>query len=268
VNRIAFIGGGNMARALISGLQLSDGWSIHVVDSDEPTCQTLVRDFGCTASGEIDSRVREVDLLVFAVKPNVMKSVCLEVGHLPSKQIALSVAAGIETARISDWLGVHKKVARAIPNTPVLARQGMTGLYATKDVGDSDRRVLSDLFNAVGKTLWCDTEDTIDQVTAVSGSGPAYVFYFIEAMIQAAKQIGFEERNASTLAMQTLRGAVALLEASGESPELLRERVTSKGGTTAAAIGTLETRGVMLAIVEAVQAARDRAIDIRTEFGN
>ncbi|MPW20473.1 Pyrroline-5-carboxylate reductase [Paraburkholderia piptadeniae] len=259
---IAFVGGGNMARALIAGLASSDQWQIHVVDQEEPLLESLRAEFKCSVCNVIDEQIGENDIIVLAVKPNVVPDVCLKLEPLLKNQLIVSVAAGVSTSSTSGWLGGYSRIVRAMPNTPALARAGMTGLFATPQVEIAWRAVMDELFCSVGEILWCTAESDIDAVTAISGSGPAYVFYFVEAMIEAARQFGFSQSDAMSLATQTFCGAMKLLAVSEESPEILRQRVTSKGGTTAAAISALESHGVKDAIVKAAQAARHRAIEL------
>ncbi len=267
MSKIVFIGGGNMARALISGLSSTvSGNSFHVIDKSDEILSALHEEFGCTVSSEIDETVKNADVIVIAVKPHIVNEVCGVLHSFLKEQVVISIASAVRHAKISQWLHGYPTLVRAMPNTPALARAGMTGLFAPEAVDDSARNLATDVFRAVGEVIWCDSEGMIDSVTAISGSGPAYVFYLVESMIEAGRRLGFDDTQARTLAEATAVGAMALLRQSGESATLLRTRVTSKGGTTAAAISTLEHLSVMESVVRAAFAARDRAVEMRDEY--
>ncbi len=278
--KIAFIGGGNMAAALIAGLagKLTPGANIHVVDPNPASLEALQRQYGVTvatsAAGGADAPVAGAEVLVLAVKPQVMHAVTQQL--LPLLQAAraagrtplvLSIAAGIRAADLSRWLGGYQAIVRTMPNTPALIGMGVTGMVASAGVSAQQREAADQILRAVGATVWLDDEAKIDAVTAVSGSGPAYVFYFIEAMQQAAEELGLTAEQGKQLAMATFTGAAQLALQSPDPVPLLREKVTSKGGTTYAALTSMEAGGVKAAIVAAVKAAAARGKELGDELG-
>lgn len=266
---IAFIGGGNMANALIGGLlkSLTSAEHIHVVDPNQQSLQKLRADFGVSTALAIDSKLAEMDAIILAVKPQQLREVITSlVPHL-GQQLLISIAAGIRAVDMARWLNGYEKIVRTMPNTPALIGQGMTGLFALPAVTDSQKQMAEQIMQAVGATTWLADESLIDAVTAVSGSGPAYVFYFIEAMQQAAAELGLTAEQGLQLAMATFNGATQLAMQSAEPVSTLRERVTSKGGTTYAALTSMEAAGVRQAIVNAVKAAAARGKELGDEFG-
>lgn len=267
--RIAFIGGGNMASAMISGLvkQVASPAQIYVIDVNAENLQNLSDHYRVSTSSVMDARLLEMDVIVLAVKPQQLHAVAASLRVFVKTQLILSVAAGIRAADLSRWLGGHSKIVRAMPNTPAMIGLGMTGLYAMDAVIDEERKLAETMMQAVGDSLWVDNESMIDAVTAVSGSGPAYVFYFIEAMQEAAMQLGFDATQARQLALSTFNGAAQLAKQSEESVSSLRERVTSKGGTTYAALCSMDDSAVKAAIHQAVQAAALRGKELGDEFG-
>lgn len=267
--RISFIGGGNMASALIGGLagNLTAGKNIHVVDINPGSLQTLQRQFGISAAGRIDEAVQDSDVIVLSVKPQQMRPVVTEIQPHLSKQLVLSVAAGIQAADLARWLGGYRAIVRTMPNTPALIGQGITGMFALDGVSEEQRRLADAILTAVGSTIWVNDESMLDAITAMSGSGPAYVFYFIEAMQQAGKELGFTAEQATQLAIATFRGATELAARSPEPVPVLRERVTSPGGTTFAALSAMEASGVKPAIMSAIKAAAARSKELGEEFG-
>lgn len=268
--KIAFIGGGNMATALIAGLAgPAGGVSLHVVDPNAEALERLAGQYGASTAASIDARVGTADLIVLAVKPQQMRDVALGLQPLlDAHSLVLSIAAGIRIADLSRWLGGHTRVVRAMPNTPALIAMGITGLVAGDGVDAAGRAAADQVMRAVGQTVWLEDESLIDPVTAVSGSGPAYVFYFLEAMQQAAREMGLDAEQARCLALATFTGAAQLAAQSGDPVEVLRQRVTSKGGTTHAAITSMEQAGVKEAIVAAMKAAADRARELGDELAN
>ena len=266
---ISFIGGGNMASALIGGLagKVTDGGNIHVIDPNLEALQSLAQRFGVTPASEIDAMVSVSDVIVLAVKPQQMKQVIGMLRPYLTTQMVLSIAAGIRAADISRWLGGHDVIVRCMPNTPALIGKGITGMVAGAGVSPQQRETADLIMQAVGSTVWLDDEAKIDAVTAVSGSGPAYVFYFIEAMQQAAQELGLTAEQGIELAKATFTGAAQLAAQSAEPVALLRERVTSKGGTTYAALTSMENAGVKQAIIDAVKAAAARGQELGDEFG-
>ena len=267
--KLSFIGGGNMAAALIAGLagQMTAGENIHVVDPNPGQLERLVS-FGVTTSGSIDAQVAGSDVIVLAVKPQQMKDVAAALApFLQGQPLLLSIAAGIRSADLSRWLGDYAAIVRCMPNTPALIGQGITGMVAMSGVSDEHKTAADNIMKAVGQTVWLDHEDLIDPVTAVSGSGPAYVFFFIEAMQQAAVELGLSPEQGKQLALATFTGAAQLAAQSSDDVAVLRERVTSKGGTTYAALQSMEGAGVKQAIVAAVKAAAARGVELGDELG-
>jgi pyrroline-5-carboxylate reductase len=269
--KIAFIGGGNMAAALIAGLagKLVAGADIHVVDPNADALGRLHGQYGVTTSHVIDAEVVLADVLVLAVKPQQMRDVADAVAPLLTRgaPLIISIAAGIRSIDLSRWLGGYQALVRCMPNTPALIGQGITGMVAMQGVLQAQQDVADAVLAAVGKTVWLDDEALIDSVTAVSGSGPAYVFYFIEAMQQAAEELGLTAEQGRELAVATFTGAAQLAAQSHESVAVLRERVTSKGGTTYAALTSMQAAGVGAAIVTAVKAAAARGRELGVELG-
>ncbi len=267
--KIAFIGGGNMATALLGGLagKLTAGANIHVVDPNADALARLTERFGATTAASIDAAVYEVDVIVLAVKPQQMREVAAALSPHLCGQLVLSIAAGIRAFDLSRWLGGHQAIVRCMPNTPALIGQGITGMVATAGVSPAQKDAAEAIMRAVGATVWLSDESLIDPVTAVSGSGPAYVFYFIEAMQQAAQEMGLTTEQGTQLAIATFTGAAQLAAQSDEPVSVLRERVTSKGGTTYAALTSMEQSGVKEAIVKALHAAAARGKELGDEFG-
>lgn len=266
---IVFIGGGNMASALIGGL-LKKGWraeDISVVEIDARARDRLTRDFGVQTYAAVDTAIARADCIVLAVKPQQLQEVGRTLAPLVGKALVLSIAAGIRATDLTRWLGGHERIVRAMPNTPALVLAGITGLYAARSVDANDRNRAEQVMNAAGDTLWVDREEQLDAITAVSGSGPAYVFYFIEALQQAATDLGFDAATARRLALQTFSGAVTLARESADDPAVLRARVTSKGGTTERALQELERSAVATAIVRAVRGAAERSRELGDELG-
>jgi len=266
--RIAFIGGGNMASAIIGGL-IQRGLPAGQIDVVEPyaeTRQALQAKFGLTAHAQAGSFLQGASMVVWAVKPQTFKEASVPVREHTPSALHLSVAAGIPSASIARWLGTDR-VVRSMPNTPALIGMGITGLYPRPGVTADDRRRVEEVAATMGEFLWLEDEAQIDTVTALSGSGPAYVFYFLEAMTDAGASMGLTREQAYKLAVETFRGASALASASSEPPDILRQRVTSKGGTTHAAISSLEAHQVKPLFVQAMQAAQQRAHELGEEFG-
>jgi len=271
--KIAFVGGGNMAAALIAGLagKVAPGANIHVVDPNPASLEKLHAQHGVSTAAVADAAVAEAEVIVLAVKPQSMREVAGQL--LPLLQAAerqpllLSIAAGIRAADLSRWLGGYGAIVRTMPNTPALIGQGVTGMVASAGVSAAQREAADRIMKAVGQTVWLDDEAQIDPVTAVSGSGPAYVFYFIEAMQQAALEMGLTAEQGTQLAIATFTGAAQLAAQSDEPVSVLRERVTSKGGTTYAALASMESSGVKAAIITALKAAAARGKELGDELG-
>jgi pyrroline-5-carboxylate reductase len=271
--KIAFIGGGNMAAALIAGLagKVTPGANIHVVDPNAQALERLQRGHGVTTATGIDAAVTQGEVIVLAVKPQNMRDVTAVLQPLLAatshKPLVVSIAAGIRARDLARWLGGYDAIVRCMPNTPALIGMGVTGMVAHDGVTGAQRTLADQVLQAVGTTLWLDDEALIDAVTAVSGSGPAYVFYFIEAMQQAGVELGLTAEQSLTLAQATFTGAAQLAARSEEPVAVLRERVTSKGGTTYAALTSMEQGGVKAAIVTAVKAAAARGKELGDELG-
>jgi pyrroline-5-carboxylate reductase len=267
--KISFIGGGNMATALIAGLAgtVAQAADIHVIDPNPEALEKLRTQYGVTTSPEIGTAVAASDVIVLAVKPQQMRDVALRLqSQLDARPLLLSIAAGIRGSDLSRWLGGYGAIVRTMPNTPALIGQGITGMVAMAGVSDAQKAAADSILRAVGKTVWLDEEAQIDPVTAVSGSGPAYVFFFIEAMQQAALEMGLSAEQGRELAIATFTGAAQLAAQSSEPVEVLRQRVTSKGGTTYAAITSMEQAGVKEAIIAAMKAAAARGRELGDEL--
>lgn len=267
--KISFIGGGNMAAALIGGLagKLTAADNIHVTDINADALGRLQQQFGIRISRTIDASIADSDVVVLAVKPQQMKDVVAQLAPHIGSQLILSIAAGIRAVDLSRWLGGHNAIVRTMPNTPALIGKGVTGMVAMAGVSVEQRTAADAILCTVGETVWLDDEALIDPVTAVSGSGPAYVFYFIEAMQQAAQEMGLTAEQGNALAISTFVGAAQLAAQSPDPVSLLRERVTSKGGTTYAALTSMEESGVKDAIIKAMKAAASRGKALGEEFG-
>ncbi len=268
MQHLAFIGGGNMASALIGGLRRQGVHAdqIHVVEPFAPTREALLAAHGVQAREAPDASLSQAHLVVWAVKPQVFKEAAEPVAPYTDKALHLSVAAGILTDSIAAWLRTER-VVRAMPNTPALIGQGQTGLYARTGVSQDDRLVVEQVMSGTGQHLWVDQESLLDAVTAISGSGPAYVFYFIEAMSRAAERMGLTPEQARQLSIGTFCGAAELARRSTDSPATLRERVTSKGGTTYAALTAMQASHVADHFEQAMEAARLRAAELGETFG-
>ena len=268
-DHIAFIGGGNMASAIIGGLVKKGVPASHIVVV-EPWAEArakLLADFAVTAHDMPGPALDLARTVVWAVKPQMFKDAALQTRFHTKNALHLSVAAGIRSDSIAHWLGTER-IVRAMPNTPALIGQGMTALFSRPTVSDADRKLIEKVLAATGETLWVGEEVQLDAVTALSGSGPAYVFLFIEAMTQAGADMGLSRDQAHRLALGTFVGASALARQSNEPPEILRQRVTSKGGTTYAAITSMEQDGIKNIIMRAVHAAKHRARELGDEFGD
>lgn len=266
---LAFIGGGNMARSLIGGLLARgmDRARIHVADPVAAQLDSVAQQFGVQTTNDNLAAVRAADAVILAVKPqelhNVTSALRPALAHRP---LLLSVAAGITAADIQDWSG-GLPVVRAMPNRPALQGCGMTGLFATADVAADGRALAEQILGAVGATLWLTEEAQMDAVTAVSGSGPAYFFLLIEMLENAGAALGLPAEIARRLATETAYGSGCMARAASESAATLREQVTSKGGTTAAALKHLEDHGVRDIFAAAVKAAAQRSAAMAEEFG-
>jgi len=262
---IAFVGGGNMARSLIAGVTRAGvpAASIEVVEPQVALRQTLQQEHGVRTAGAVAAATLDAQVVVLAVKPQVMAAVCAELApRLADGTLVVSIAAGITTAALRDWLGAGAVLVRAMPNTPALLGAGMTGLYAGAEVGDADRQAAQAILAGAGQTRWIDDEALMDAVTAVSGSGPAYVFALAEAMEDAARAQGLADDAARQMVVQTVLGAARMLAESGQGAGALRQAVTSPNGTTQAALETLADGGFHQLVGNAVAAAARRGREL------
>ncbi|HEY5764211.1 MAG TPA: pyrroline-5-carboxylate reductase [Rhodocyclaceae bacterium] len=269
VSGTAFLGGGNMATALVGGLLATgaEPGDILVADLNAAARQSLADRYGVrTTEKLVADDLREIDILVLAVKPQQMQEALAPLAGALSDQVVVSVAAGLPMVVIGEWLGGYAKIVRAMPNTPALIRAGITGLCARPEVDAIGRRAAERLMHSVGTTVWFDDEAMMDGVTAISGSGPAYFFLFIEALQQAGLAMGFSEEQARLLAIGTAEGAARLAVQSDETVSELRARVTSKGGTTEAALHTMQERGVPDGIIAGAQAALARGRELGAQL--
>ncbi len=265
---ITFIGGGNMATALIGGLagKHTAATNLHVVEIHPPARERLHL-LGVQTSASLHPEIVHSDVIVLAVKPQQMREVAAQLKPYLQSQLILSIAAGIRAVDLSHWLDGYGAIVRTMPNTPALIGRGVTGMAALPGVSSRQREDADAIMRAVGATVWLDDESLIDPVTALSGSGPAYVFYFIEAMQKAGMKLGLTADQATVLSIGTFTGAAQLATDAGEPVSILRERVTSKGGTTHAALVSMQESGVSDAIVKAIEAACARSSALGKEFG-
>ena len=266
---IAFVGGGNMASAIIGGLiqQGMPAQQVMVLEPSDVARQQLATKFGVRTQAFADDALEEASLVIWAIKPQVFKEAALATSAFCHEALHLSVAAGIRSDSIASWLGTQR-VVRAMPNTPALVGLGQTGLFARPTVSAADQSWVEQVVATTGQFLWVQEESLLDAVTAISGSGPAYVFFFIEAMVEAGVKMGLSEAQAHQLAVGTFVGASELARSANESPMILRERVTSKGGTTYAAITAMQDAKLSPLFQAALDTARARAHELGDAFGS
>ncbi len=267
--RITFVGGGNMGAAMVGGL-VARGFpaaGIVVIEPVDSARESLASRFGVTVRASAGADLPVADVLVLAVKPQQMREAVKALLPLDPATVVVTIAAGIRIADLSRWLGGHAAIVRAMPSTPALVHAGVAGLFASPAVGTEGRGRVDRLLGAVGETVWLPREEDLDAVTAVSGSGPAYVFYFLEALEEAGRELGLEPEAARTLALGTFVGAARLASVRGEDPAVLRAQVTSKGGTTERALAEMEGAALKARFVEAVKAACARSKELGKEFG-
>ena len=270
---VAFIGGGNMANALVSGL-LGQGCALsqlHVLEVAE-VLREQWRARGISVASAPDASLSTQQVWIFAVKPQQMREVVLQCKPwLKPDTLVISIAAGISLHSLSTWLGSpeqpYTRVVRCMPNTPALVRAGVTGMTAVEGLAKAEADIATNLLSAVGQVVWVDNDQAIDAVTALSGSGPAYVFLFLESLMAGAQALGLSAEQARALALATLSGSTQLAAESTETPAILRERVTSKGGTTAAALDVFAQQHFSTIVGQAMAAANDRAAELSKEFG-
>lgn len=269
--RIGFIGAGNMASSLIGGMLQQNFKPAQLLASDHnpEQCQRIARQFGISSSTDNAVLAADCDVLLLAVKPQVMREVCQALPAMRKPgQLVISIAAGIDCRSLSRWLGEDTPLVRCMPNTPSLYRQGVSGLYATPSVSNAQKQLTEAIFNAVGISLWLDQESQIDAVTAVSGSGPAYFFYLMEAMIDAGEQLGLNRDTAERLTLFTALGAAEMAVQSDVDVAELRRRVTSPGGTTEQAIGSFTADQLPQSIGRGMLAAARRAAELADQLGD
>ncbi|MFZ4480843.1 MAG: pyrroline-5-carboxylate reductase [Rhodoferax sp.] len=266
--RIAFIGGGNMANAIIGGL-LRQGMAPSQIDVVEPFAETgdkLKASCSVNVQTQAGAFLANAELVIWAIKPQTFRQAALQARLHTGNALHLSVAAGIRSDSIAQWLG-SERVVRAMPNTPALIGKGISALFARPAVNQPDKDWIARVMAGTGELLWLDAEEQLDGVTALSGSGPAYLFYFMEAMTTGGVEMGLTRAQAHQLTVATFVGASALAHASSEPPKVLRQRVTSKGGTTDAAIASMEDEDMQAQLINAMYAARQRAKELGDQFG-
>ena len=269
---LSFIGGGNMAGSLIAGL-IADDWnpgSIRVSDTDPRQLERLAQRFPIETSSDNAHVVAGADVVVLAVKPQVMEGVASALASNISRvqPLVISIAAGIPETALRQWLGDKTAIVRCMPNTPAMVQSGATAMYANPFVTDEQRSIAESILRAVGIVIWVDDEAMMDAVTALSGSGPAYIFLFIEALQSAGQELGLAEETAYLLALQTVFGAAKMALESQEDATTLRQRVTSPGGTTERAINTFHEGGFEKLVSKALHAAAQRSRELAEEFGS
>ena len=269
--RLAFIGAGNMARSLIGGL-VADGWDptcISVSDPDTEQLSALSRRFQVNTDTNNHTVTENAEVVVLAVKPQVIRDVALDLSDLIQKQqpLLISIAAGIRATDLQRWLGGSCALVRCMPNTPALVQSGATALWRNEHVSDEQTDLAETILRAVGLALWVESEDLMDTVTALSGSGPAYFLLVIEALQEAGQALGLPEETAKLLSLQTAFGAAKMALESSEDAAILRQRVTSPGGTTEKALEVLENGGLRALFSDALNAARSRSRELAEQFG-
>ncbi|MEY2863946.1 MAG: hypothetical protein RLY58_1653 [Pseudomonadota bacterium] len=265
--RIAFIGGGNMAQAMIGGLLSKDIKTSRMIVSEpvEHLRQTLAKR-GLQVTENNRAAVVEADVVVLAVKPQMMKAVLADLQDVIGGRLVLSIAAGLTVETLSKMLGGYDRIVRVMPNTPALVQTGASGLYAGAGVSAADRAQAAAVMGATGLVIWVEDEAHMHAVTAVSGSGPAYFFYWMEAMIRAGQDMGLDEKTARALTLQTALGAAQMAITSGEHPAQLRRNVTSPNGTTQAALDCMNDLSVDAHVVQALHAAAERSRTLSIEL--
>ena len=268
---LAFIGGGNMAASLVGGL-IADGWkpaNIRIADTDTERLERLAERFGVATTPDNREAAEQADAIVLAIKPQVIKPVTQELAELVEAQrpLVISIAAGIREASLRNWLGEHTAIVRSMPNTPALVLSGATALYANPNTSEDQRNIAESILRAVGVAIWVDDEALMDAVTALSGSGPAYFFLFMEAMQTAGRELGLPEKTAHLLTLQTAFGAAKMALESSEDVADLRAHVTSPGGTTERAIQCFQGDGLEAIVRKAIKAAADRSSELGNELG-
>jgi pyrroline-5-carboxylate reductase len=270
-DKLAFLGGGNMGRALIGGLLQRNTRPEHIAvgEAYEPARASLARDFGVTASADNAAVIESASVVVLAVKPQDARNVLTPLAPVfqRTRPVLVSVCAGLRVAALESWCGGNTPIVRAMPNRPALVGAGATGLFASANVTPEQRAKAESIMRATGLVVWVPTEEAIDIVTALSGSGPAYFFLLAELMMQAAIELGLDEAAARSLAVATLHGAGSLAHASDGDLARLRAEVTSKGGTTEAALKALNAADLRGIVARALDAATRRGRELAEQFG-
>ena len=269
--RISFIGSGNMANCLIAGL-INDGVppkNITASDIDSQKCQQLSDYFSIQTTTDNHQAIEQADLIVLAVKPQIIQMVAthLKPALSVNKPLVVSIAAGVNSQALQQWLGSDIPLIRTMPNTPAMIQAGVTALFAAENVSHPQKEMAEALMRTTGVTLWVDNESQMDAITALSGSGPAYYFLFMEIFQKAAEEMGLEKDSARLLVLQTALGAAKMALESNDSPAELRRKVTSPNGTTESAINSMLSNQIEQTLSNAVYAARDRSIEMSKEFG-
>ena len=268
---IGFIGAGNMAYALIKGL-LNNGFDanqINISDPNEELLRNRESELKVTTYSDNTSLLSNSDIIFFAVKPQVLSSVCLELkGVVKSKHLFVSIVAGIRSSDINRWLGGNFALIRTMPNTPALFQTGVTGLFANELVNNEQKSLVSSILSSVGECFWVNEEKLIDAITAISGSGPAYFFLLMESMKQAGMALGLDEETANSLSIQTAYGASLMANKTGKDSRTLRTEVTSPNGTTQSAIESFQDQNFEGIVANATRAAYDRARELSNELGD
>lgn len=264
-SKVVFVGAGNMAEAMVSGMTAAEFCApekIVMTDIRPDRLAGLAEEYGVRVSGDNRAAVRDAEIVVLAVKPQMMKDVLADIAPaLREETLVISIAAGVSCAAVEAALGGRRRVVRVMPNMPALIGQGASAVAAGACADEADLEVAEAILGCVGLTVRADEKD-MDAITALSGSGPAYVFYLLEAMLAAAGRMGLEPETARLLALKTVEGAARLMTDTGEAPDELRRKVTSKGGTTEAAIQVMEQAGVRDAVMDALLAAQKRAAEL------
>jgi pyrroline-5-carboxylate reductase len=267
---IGFIGAGNMAYAIISGL-INNGFcadNIKISDTDKSLLSLRKQEFNLEVFTDNIELTTCCDVIILAVKPQVLPSVCHQLkDSLKANTLIISIAAGVRAHDIDRWLGGNTAIVRTMPNTPALLNQGVTGMFANELVNDTQKKLTASVLDSVGQSLWVSTEKMLDAVTALSGSGPAYFFLMIESMTNAGIALGLDEKTAQTLSIQTALGASMMADNSDHSPKELRANVTSPNGTTQAAIESFQDQNFEMVVAHAMRAAFDRAGKLAVELG-
>jgi len=266
--KIAFLGGGNMANALIGGL-LAKGFDARAISVIEvsPAARERLAAHRVRVSTAPDAASGGADVLVLAVKPQDMKRALASLGAAMDGKLVISIAAGVRIASLSRWLGGHRKIVRCMPNTPALVAAGISALFAPEEVSPEERKRAEKVLAAAGEVVWVDDERLIDVVTAVSGNGPAYVFWLMEQLAAFAERSGIAAQDAQRLALHTVLGAAKLAAGSAEPPSALRRNVTSRGGTTEAALKAFEAEQLAERLARALEAAVRRGGELGEELG-